>query len=69
MHKVKLHLAEHFDLLTTVLFVKFTCYSANKSMLSVQIIHCEFAADHLQKRPSDVMLFRPSREEKWRVRY
>ena len=38
-------------------------------MLSVQIIHCEFAADHLQKKPSDILLFRPSRDEKWRVRY
>uniref|UniRef100_A0ACD5T7X2 Uncharacterized protein n=1 Tax=Avena sativa TaxID=4498 RepID=A0ACD5T7X2_AVESA len=33
------------------------------------IIPCNFDADHLQRRPPEVLLFRPSREEKWRVRY
>jgi hypothetical protein len=38
-------------------------------MLLVQIVPCKFAADHLQRRPHDVLLLRPTREEKWRVRY
>uniref|UniRef100_A0ACD6A2F1 Uncharacterized protein n=3 Tax=Avena sativa TaxID=4498 RepID=A0ACD6A2F1_AVESA len=33
------------------------------------IIPYKFAADHLQGRPPDVLLFRPSREEQWGVRY
>ncbi|KAM0862921.1 hypothetical protein ACQ4PT_044958 [Festuca glaucescens] len=33
------------------------------------IVPYKFAADHLQRRPPDVLLFRPSIEEKWRVRY
>ncbi|CAM0949196.1 unnamed protein product [Alopecurus aequalis] len=33
------------------------------------VIHFEFAADHLQKKPPGVLLFRPSREKKWLVRY
>jgi hypothetical protein len=35
----------------------------------VQIVPWKFAADHLQRRPPEVLLFRPSGEEKWRVRY
>uniref|UniRef100_A0ACD5XH20 Uncharacterized protein n=1 Tax=Avena sativa TaxID=4498 RepID=A0ACD5XH20_AVESA len=33
------------------------------------IIPYKFSADHLQRRPHDVLLFRPSREEQWGVRY
>ncbi|KAI4987091.1 hypothetical protein ZWY2020_019891 [Hordeum vulgare] len=31
-------------------------------------IPCKFAADHLQSKPRQVLLLRPSREDKWHVR-